>query len=91
MLLLSGRRKKKNLPVIFRWITFLEKHHKSYFWHVLTEGGICSNFLNTNHNSIPKTCSPTHVKHDTVLMLQTKLLNEPKRATAHEMTDEQSA
>lgn len=38
-----------------------------------------------------KTRSPTHVKHDTVLMLQTKLLNEPKRATAHEMTDEQSA
>lgn len=92
MILLSGRREKKiQILVIFRWITFLEKQHRSYFWHVLTEGGICSNFTNTNQNLIPNLLAHTHVKHDTVLMLQTELLNEPNRATAHEMTDEQSA
>ena len=91
MPLLSGKRKKIKILVIFRWITFLKKQHGSYFWHVLTEDGICSNFTDTNHNLIPNSLAHTHVKHDTVLMLQAELLNEPNRATAHEMTDEQSA
>lgn len=29
------------------------------FWHVLTEGGTCSNFINTNQNSIPNSLAHT--------------------------------
>lgn len=51
----------RNLKVrlIFRWITFLEKQHSNYFWLVLTAGGICSNFINTNQNSLPNSLAHT--------------------------------
>lgn len=72
----------EKILVIFRWITFAEKQHMSYFWHVLTEGGNCLNFINTNQNSFPELARPHRGNTSRCSCYRPKLLNEPKRATA---------
>lgn len=76
----SRKRGEKNLLVVVRWIRFFKKQHRSYFWHEATEGGICSNFYKHKSKLDSKLARPHTVKHDTVLMLQTKLSQRAKES-----------